>query len=48
MLVLYAFTCDGDIRSAILQKCLGGVICRDSQAVLSYLAYVTKSVVTYK
>lgn len=48
ILVQYAFTCDGDIQSEILQKCLSGVICRDSQAVLSYLAYITKSVVSYK
>lgn len=44
----YALACDGGTQSEILQKCLSGVICRESQAVLSYLAYVTKSVVSYK
>lgn len=48
ILVQYVVTCGGDIQSEILQKCLSGVICRDSQAVLSYLAYVAKSVVSYK
>lgn len=44
----YAFACDGDTQSAILQKHLSRVTCRDGQAVLSYLAYVTNSVVSYK